>query len=468
MLKGQAVKGAALLSIRQILVGLVTVVGIVALPLMLTPAEFSLYGYVSAVILIGAALGDLGLGAYIIKNRVTDRDMSRSLGLQVAFWLLLCLLLLAVSLTLNPFGFANSTTLLLLLALLLFSLQALPTAVLEKQLRFASISAIEVTQRVTLITIAVTLAAIEPSEWSIPLAAAVAALVGYPAVMIASRWRWRPRLGGGEPIFRGFSSQWWQVRMANQAAYAAYPLLGGLLFSAYDVGLIVWALAVTSIPAYLAPMVARATFPTLSLATPEERVRIYSPLFRGLLLVGMPMVAAIFVSAGPVTRDIFGSAWVDGIPLLRLESITTTIAIASASVVPFLFLTCPPETVKRLSVGATVAIVVLSIALSPWLGYLSISVATIVAASVQLFLFDRLLARAVNYSLLRDMLPAVSGLLIAVAVALPIVLVKDTLAWAIVAAVLAGLIQLAITFLLKGGINVRATVARLRSREQAG
>ncbi len=354
-LKGQAARGAALLSVRQILVGLISVGGIVTLPLLLSPAEFSLYGYVNTVILIGAALGDLGLGAYIIKNRVSDRDMSRSLAIQIVFWMALCLCLVAGAAIGNPFGFSMLTTVLLVFGLLLYSLQALPTAVLEKELRFKEISAIEIVQRVILIGVAIAFAAVEPSEWSIPLAAALAAAVGYPAVMIASRWRWRPRLGGGEPIFRGFSSQWWQVRIANQAGYAAYPLLGGLLFSATEVGLLVWAIALTSIPAYLAPMVARATFPILSRARPEDRAGIYSSLFRGLLVIGMPLITALLVAAGPLTEDIFGPEWTDGIPLLRLESVTTAVGIAASSIVPFLFLSCPPRTVKWVCAGTTVS-----------------------------------------------------------------------------------------------------------------
>ncbi len=463
-LKSQAVRGAALLSVRQILVGLITVGGIISLPLLLSPAEFSLYGYVNTVILVGAALGDLGLGAYIMKNRISGRDLGRSLALQLGFWGVLCLLLLGAASIANPFGFSIWTTSLLLLGLLLFSLQALPTALLEKEMRFKQISAIEIVQRIILITLAIVLAVINPSEWSIPLAAAVAAVVGYPAVLMASGWRWRPRLGGGEPLFRGFSSQWWQFRIANQAAYAAYPLLGGLLFSAHDVGLIVWALALTSIPAYLAPMVARATFPALSRTEPSERAAIYSGLFRGLLLIGVPLVAALLVAASPITEHIFGPEWTDGIPLLRLESVTTTIGIASTSIVPFLFLTCSPSFVRTVSVTTLVAIIVLSIALSPWLSYLSISVATIVCSSAQLIVFDRLLHREVAYSPIRDMAPALAGLAAGVAVGLPLVLANGSLAVGIAAGVLAAVTQIAVTFLLKGGIDVRQALGGLRNR----
>ena len=462
-MKSQAFRGAALLSFRQVLVGVVTVVGIVALPLLLGPAEFAMYGYVNTAMLVGAALGDLGLGAYIIKNRVSDRDLSGSLALQLAFWLPISILLLLLATTVNPFGFSMLSASLLVLCVMLFSLQALPTALLEKNLRFRTISVIEVTQRVILVTGAVLLAVFQPAQWTIPLAAAAAALVGYPLILRATRWRWRPKFAKGEPLFRGFSSEWWQVRIANQAAYAAYPLLGGLLFSAHDVGLIIWDLAITSIPAYLAPMVSRAIFPTLSKATPEDRITIYSNLFRGLLLLGVPMVAALFVAADPFTEYIFGSEWTDGIPLLRLESLTTVIGIASMSLVPLLFISCRPAFIKWTCVGMAVSVVVLSLALSPLLSFLSISVATLISSSVLLVIFDRGLRREISYSPLKDMLPALTGLAAGIACGLPVVMALDSVAGALLGAAVAAGVQLGVTILLKGGVDIRGAVARLRA-----
>lgn len=462
-LRQQAIRGASLLSVRQLLVGLVTVGGIVGLPLLLTPAEFSLYGYVNTVVLVGAAVGDLGLGAYIISHAIRDRDLERSFALQLTFWTLTSALVIGVSMVGDPFGFSPVTTGLLVLCLLLFSLQALPTALLEKEMRFARISAIEVVQRVLLVGIALGLAAFHPTEWSIPLAAAVAALIGYPAFLIAARWRWRPRLGGGEPVFRGFASHWWQIRIASQAAYAAYPLLGGLLFSATEVGLIVWALAVTSIPAYFAPMVARATFPALSRAEPLERSRIFSPLLRGLLVIGMPLIAALLVAAEPLTAGIFGSDWIDAVPLLRLESITTVLGIATSSAIPFVFLTTSPRNVKWICVGNTLAIVALGVVLAPAAGYLSISIATIASTSVMLVLFDRMLRRRVGYSLIRDMVPAAAGLAIAVVPGFGLLaLTGSTLTGGILAGAVAAALQVAVTYLLGGGISPRAVLEQMR------
>ncbi|HMT05437.1 MAG TPA: oligosaccharide flippase family protein [Solirubrobacterales bacterium] len=465
--KGFAARGAALLGVRQVLVGLFTVAGIVALPRLLTPAEFSLYGYVNTVVLVGAALGDLGLGAYLIKNRISDRDLSGSIALQLAFWIPASLLALAVGLVFSPFGFEPLTVSLLVFGLLLFSLQALPTALLEKNLAFKQISAIEVTQRVMLVGVAIVLAVLSPGQWVIPAGAAVAALFGYPAAMVVARWRWRPRFKQGEPLFRGFSSEWWQVRAASQAAYATYPLLGGILFTAHDVGLIVWALAVTTIPAYLAPMVARATYPAMTRANPEHRTEIFSSLLRVLLLIGGPMITFILIAADPLTSLVFGNEWLEGIPLLRLESITSLIGIGLSLVIPLLFLESDPKRIKWMSVIYLAGIIVLSIALAPIVSLKAISIATIFCSSCLLVGYSLMVRSATGHNPLRDMFPAVAGIVAGCAVGLPVALGSGSDLPVLLAGLVAALVQIGVTYALKGGISPGSVLRLLRPEPAA-
>lgn len=462
--KQQAIRGATLLGFRQVFVGVLTFGGTIALPLLLGPTDFALYGYVNATVLVGAAVGDLGLGASIIRGQIKGKGLERSLAIQLSFWVLVCLALFIGAVTVNPFGFTMITSSLLILSLFFLSLQALPTALLEKQMRFGKIAAIEIVQRAILISVAIGFAIVHPAEWSIPLAALAAGVVGYPAFLYAARWKWPPRWAKGEIAFRGFSSQWWQVRIASQLAYAAYPLLGGLLFSTFEVGLIVWALAITTIPGYLAPIVARAAFPALTSAQPLDRPGIYSPLLKGLLLIGGPLIAALLVSAGPLTSEVFGEQWLDAVPVLRLESITSILGIASGSVIPLVFLSAPPRTVKWVCVGNTALIVLGGLVLAPLVGYLSISVATIGATTIQLLIFHRLLHAELGYSLIRDMVPSLVGVLVGTAIGLPVVLLNDSFVVAVAAAVLAATIQVAVTFALKGGVNIRSILSAVRDR----
>jgi O-antigen/teichoic acid export membrane protein len=464
-----ALRGASLLIVRQGLVSLATVAGVLTLSALLSPADFSLYGYATTAMLVGAAVGDLGLGASLIRRAApTDEHLRGSFALQLAFWLPICLLGAALGGMLEVYGFSAATSALLFSALLFVSLQALPTALLERQMRFGAITAVEASQRIVFVAVAVALAATAPAQWSIPLAALAAAAVSYPAVLYISRWRWWPKFHRGEPLFRGFSSHWWQSRIANQLTYATYPLLGGLLFTSREVGLMVWALAVTSIPALMSPMVARAAFPAMARTPPDHQVAVFRPLFKGLLLVGLPMVAAILTCAQPLTAYVLGSKWLDGVVLLRLESVTTLLGIVLTVVAPFLFLMMPAQRVKWIMVGWTAGVVALGAALSPLAGFRSISIAQIVVASGVLVIVVRALREHRSYRILSDMRPGLAGLIVAIAIGVPLASAASSTAGALAAAAAVALVQLAVTIALGGGADPRLILKRARGvREPA-
>jgi O-antigen/teichoic acid export membrane protein len=458
-----ASRGAAHLLIRQTLISLVSLGGILALTGLLDPAEFALYGYAATVALLAPAVGDLGLGAGLIRNEgLADRHIEGSFALLFVFWVPICALGAALGSVLGVYGFSTATLLSLWGALLLLSLQTMPTALLERRMRFGGIAVIEVVQRLVFMAVAVTLAATDPSQWSVPVALLVASAISFPAMLIAARWRWWPRLHRGEPLFRGFSSEWWQARVASQLSYAAYPLLGGVLFTAREVGLLVWALAVTSIPGLLAPMVARVAFPAMSRTDPDGQVGVFRPLFRALIFVGLPLVAATLACAEPLTANVLGTKWLDGVSLLRLESVTTACGIALTPLLPLLFLALPPRGVKWMMVSMTLSIVVLAIALSPLASYRSISIAGIVTGVAILSATEIQLRRARGYSMLHDLAPGLVGLVVASAIGLALAGWPGTAAetFALLAAV--ALIQAGVTALLGGGVDPRALLRRGR------
>ena len=452
-----ATRGAAHLVIRQALISLVSLAGVLALTALLDPAQFALYGYAATVALLAPAVGDLGLGAGLIRDRSrSDRHIEGSFGLLFAFWVPVCIAGAAAGSLLGVYGFSTATVLALWAALLLLSLQTLPTALLERSMRFRGIAFVEVMQRLVFMAIAVTLAALNPAEWSVPVALLVAAALSLPAMMVVARWHWWPRIHRGEPLFRGFSSEWWQARVASQISYALYPLLGGLLFTSREVGLMVWALAVTSIPGLLAPMVARVAFPAMSRTEPDGQVAVFRPLFRGLLFVGLPVVAATLACAEPLTAHVLGSKWLDGVSLLRLESVTTTIGLAFTPILPLLFLALPPRRVKWMVVSMTVSIAVLATALAPLASFRAISIAAIATGTVILCLTEVQLRRARGYSMLRDMLPGLAGLLVAVSLGLVLAGWPGTAAETIGLAAGVALVQIAVTALLGGGVDPRS------------
>ena len=462
--RGKAARGTALLSLRQVLVGAITVAGIIALPLLLGPADFSLYGYVNMIVLLGAAVGDLGLGAYLIKHDVTKRQLRGMLGLQLLFWIGTALVLMAIALTFDPFGFSALTYTLLCTGLVVFALQSLPTALMERRLAFRQISLLEVVQRVVLVSVAIGFAIFEPSEWAIPLAALVAAVLLYPIFFRLSNWPGPPLLIRGEPVFRGFASDWWQTRIANQMAYSAFPLLGGLLFSAEQVGLLIWALSISLIPGYLAPMAARAIYPVMAKAKRADRIAIHELVLRGLLLVGTPIVVVMFVCAAPVTQEVFGQPWTDAVPALQVLLLSSLLGVALATTVPLAFLEGSTNTVKWFSAISTLLVFLIGFALSSHLSLLSLPIASLSSGLLLLLALDRLVHRSDSYSPLRVCIPAVVGLVIGLPAGFTAISLLGEGPLALVGiAFLAVALQTGITWSLGGGISIDRIREELRS-----
>jgi len=465
----RALRGATYLLARQALVSLLTLAGIVALSLLLDPREFALYGFATTAMLVAAAVGDLGLGASLIRGeKIDDRHIAGSLALQLAFWTLFCLIGTAAGIAFDAYGFSPETTALLFGCLLLLSLQALPTALLERRLAFGAIVFIEVVQRLIFVGGAVALAVLAPGEATIPVAAAAAAVVGYPAALAAARWRWLPRFAPGERLFRGFSSDWWQGRIANQLSYAAYPLLGGILFTASEVGLLVWALAITSAPALVSPMVARALFPALARADAADQVATYRWFLKGVLVVGLPLVAVLFSLAEPLTLEVFGDKWRGGIDLLRLESVTTALGLAVTTSVPLLFLSLSPRFVKWTMVVGTLSIWALSVVLAPLAEYRAISIATIVVSALTLLVFDRRLARARSYRQLPDLLPGFAATVVAACFGLLAASWVDGIPGLLAAGLAVAGLQVALVFALGAGVDPRAVIRAMRQSRTTG
>src|SRR5829696_2836262 len=100
-----ASRGAAHLLIRQSLISLVSLAGVLALTGLLDPDQFALYGYAATVALLAPAVGDLGLGAGLIRNKqLADRHIEGSFALLFAFWVPVCIVGAATGSLLGVYG----------------------------------------------------------------------------------------------------------------------------------------------------------------------------------------------------------------------------------------------------------------------------------------------------------------------------------------------------------------------------
>ena len=274
-------------------------------------------------------------------------------------------------------------------------------------------------------------------------------------------------------MFEGFASQWWQTRLAGVLSYAVYPLLGGLLFTGAEVGLMIWALTIAAFPALLVPAASRAVLPSLADAQPPERIRVQHTVHGALLLVALPLVAVLFVCAEPLTIQLFGDRWRDAIPLLRIETLVTLVGLAVTPSLPFLFVTLEPRFVKRAVVGWAAAVWGLTPLLAVWLGYLAASVAQLVTGAAALLIFERTLRTRHHSSLVRPSYPGIAALIPACTIGFLAIGSATDLPRTMVVALLVAAIQVGATLMarrlrLGGRAILVPRLAQLRVRAERG
>jgi O-antigen/teichoic acid export membrane protein len=401
----------AILALRQLVMSAGTLAAGLYLALVLPPAEFAVFGYATTVFLVATAAGDLGLGAAIVREGPTRWRLERSLGLVLAVWLAASAILVVLTLVAAPTAPSQGEVLLLVAALGLMSIQMIPTALLEQRLDFGAIAILEASQRGLFVAIACGGALVWESGAPIAVGAAISALGGGVATFAAARWRWWPRFSGSRAAVRGFASAWWLGRLASQANYASYIVVGTMLFTEGEVGLMVWALAITSVPTILAPLASRVLLPNLVLSPGAHGAEEFRRLSTLLTFISLPLVAVIFVCADQLPQ-VFGDQWEDGVVLVRLECVTTVLGVAITPSIALLFLALDARRVAGVMILWAASSYVLAIGLATWLDYRAPSVAQIVTGSVALVVLDRLLQRETAVSLVRTVLPGAATLVL--------------------------------------------------------
>ena len=384
------------LGIRQAGVAGVTAVGVLILSRLLHPAQFAFYGWTMAVVGAVFAVGDLGYGGALIRSGRASELAAAAISrhqrrvLPIAGLAGLAIALVPVSATVRV------SALLLDLTALLLAIQMVPTAVFEADGRFAAIGAIEVLQRLVLIAGAVALAAAFASGWAAPAAAALSAAVG--AGLTRTLARTPPRARSGADAHRldlGFSRSWLTGRVAGQINYGVYPVVGTVLLSTRQLGLVLWALSVSSLPALGSHLSARVLFPAIVTRDPAAQ-QVHRKVIAALLLLGAPLVGAMIVFAQPLTRLVFGSSWLGAVTVLRVECVNTALGLVLTPLIPVLFLLARPALAGRLLMlyaGFTWALAAL-LAGPFGLGVVAISIGTLISTAAMLLAADVALVRA--------------------------------------------------------------------------
>ncbi len=162
--KKRAVRGAAILTGRNVLIQGISFFAIALLTVFLAPSEFGVFFIVSAITGFLAYFGDIGFAASLIqkKNKLTDIELNSVFTFQqILIISLLIIVFLFTPLIQNFYNLTQEAVYLLWalsVSLLLSSLKTIPTVLMERKLEFNKYVVPQIAETIAFNVTAVTLA----------------------------------------------------------------------------------------------------------------------------------------------------------------------------------------------------------------------------------------------------------------------------------------------------------------------
>lgn len=192
--KKRAVKGAAILTGRNILIQGISFFATALLTVFLAPFEFGVFFLVTAVINFLAYFGDIGFAAALIqkKEKLTNTDLKTVFSAQqILVLFILLLIFIATPYIADFYNFSNEAVYLLwafAASLLLSSLKTIPTVLMERRLEFNKWVIPQIIEVVIFNLVAVYLAYLGFGITSFTIAVLLRGISGLIATYIIQPW----------------------------------------------------------------------------------------------------------------------------------------------------------------------------------------------------------------------------------------------------------------------------------------
>jgi len=324
--KREFITGLFWASSGSILAKLIDFVTLIALARLLSPTDF---GLVAIALLVTNALNlfsDLGLGAAIIqKGETTDAD-NNTVFFATPF---LNILIYAIAyLMAKPAGifFNNGDVVLIIkilsLVLIIQSLGTVPSALLQKSLKYKQLLIVDITSSITYFVVAVVLAYGDKGVWSIVIGQLVRNSTHMLALWFVSGWspRWDFRWDSFKDLY-GFGKHIvilsvisFVLKNLDNAVIAKYLTAGdlGLYTMAYTVG-------ANILPQFVKMTIGKIAFPIYSLWNEDEpNFKRRFILINRLNLIFCIWVTLILITTSSIFVPIFlGKKWIGTITLIQ-------------------------------------------------------------------------------------------------------------------------------------------------------
>lgn len=295
---------------------------------LLLPTDFGLMALVAAVLAILQGFSDMGISDAIIHHQeISQNELSSLYWLNVAAAVGLALALILLSPLIASFYNEPSLTPTLMVVSSYFVVVAIGQqlrVLAEKSLRFADLARIELFATMVGFIVAVTWACIAPSVSALIAGLLSSALAQTTLfwVFLANGWKPLLRLRPQEiKRFICFGGYMLASNLVNTFNSQADILIGGQLLPSVELGRyslprrLCWSLA-----AAINPVVTRVGLPVMAKFQNERALLkyVYLKTLRTTASINIPLYSAVIIFAPEIIYLLFGAAWLESIPLLRV------------------------------------------------------------------------------------------------------------------------------------------------------
>jgi O-antigen/teichoic acid export membrane protein len=297
---------------------------------LLSPRDFGLVGMVTALTGVLALFRDFGLSAATVQQvDVTDRQISTLFWINILVGVVLGVLTaamapIAVAFYHEPHLFW--VTIALGTAFVFNAAGVQHSALLQRQMRFTALAAIDVIALVVSVCIGISLALAGFRYWALVAAATSLPLVGTFCLWVTTGWiPGRPRMGVGLRSMMRFGGGLTLTGLIVYVGYNFEKVLLGRFWGAGAVGIYGRAYQLSNIPTdNLNSAVGEVAFSALSRLR-NDPLRFRNYFLKGYSLVlalTIPITMAVALFAPDLISVLLGPKWKEAGPILRLLSPT--------------------------------------------------------------------------------------------------------------------------------------------------
>lgn len=338
-LKTRSVRGGLITAVVQVARVILMLLSQVLLARLLDPADFGLVAMVAPVIGFVQVIADLGITqALVSAPGLRIRQINAFFWLNVSIAIALAVVA-AASAPLIAWLYGEPRLVPVVLAcsglILVSGVGLVQAALLNRQMRFGAIAAIDVTALLASVAAGVAAAAAGWGYWALIVAQAAFGVATTGLVMACASWRpYRPGWDGGALGLIRFGGAVTAANLVNYVNVSVDNVIIGSQLGKIPLGLYdrAWKLAVQPITQIQSPF-NRVAIPILSrLAGDADAYRnAFLKMLQILLAFSMPVMICAAVTAVPLVELALGERWVAIAPLFAWMTLSGIVAPINAA-----------------------------------------------------------------------------------------------------------------------------------------